>query len=412
MISRLTIHCAIGGVLAAACGDDPATVIQPEPSSGEAALGGAPGAGRYAVIANLESSAFLGIWDAAKPGGYDNREAFEVASYSYVFARGRDLIVAQNLNSDEVLRFEHGADGGLSRGGSFSAPAQSVPMDVVFAGPDKAYVSLLFGGQVLAFDPRTMERRGEIDLTGPELAVAEPGSGDLNPEPGALGIRGGELYVGLAQKKNTILSHSGMYMGVVDIASDTLRTSFSDQRANLAQSGGEIDRVYLDERGDLYVYGGGSYGFDPEQSHGFLRIRGGQAEFDRSYLFNLNELSFDVPGGRIDYLNHLTYAGNGLVYAAGNVPSLVSNPPDYVNDFSFRLVELNLYEQTARVLPLPPSNGYSGAVAIEGDRLLAALAAREGVGIYTYDLVTNLASSAPVVTTQGYVSQLVRLNDE
>lgn len=408
-MTRLIIASTLCSIALTSCAGDPAPQPRGGPSAAGAALESAAPR-RYAVIANLESSAFLGIWDAAQPGDYDNREAFEVASYSYVFAQGQSLIVAQNQGSDEVLRFEHGADGRLSRGGSFSAPPQSVPMDVVFAAPDKAYVSLLFGGKVLAFDPRTMALRAEIDFTGPQYAVAEPGSGDVNPEPGALGIREGQLYVGLAQKKNTVLSHSGMYMAIVDIASDTLQRSFGEQRANLAQSGGEIDRVYLDEQGDLYVYGGGSYGFDPTQAHGFLRIRAGESSFDPDYLFNLNELELDVPGGRIDFLNHLIYAGNGLVYAAGNVPATVSNPPDYVNDFSFQAVELDLYGRTGRVLPLPRSNGYSGVIVPDGQRLLAALAAREGVGIFTYELATGVASSSPVVATQGFVSQLLRLH--
>lgn len=408
-MSRLIIASTFFGLALTSCTAGPEAPAEDGRSTEGAALAGAASR-RYAVIANLESSAFLGVWDAAQPGDYDNRDAFEVASYSYVFAQAENLIVAQNQGSDEVLRFVLDADGRLSRGGSFSAPAQSVPMDVAFAAPDKAYVSLLFGGKVLAFDPRTMDLRGEVDFTGPSFAVSEPGSGDMNPEPGALGIREGQLYVGLAQKKNTVLSHSGMYMGIVDIESDTLLHAFSEQRANLAQSGGEIDRVYLDEQGDLYVYGGGSYGFDPSQAHGFLRIAAGESSFDPDYLFNLSELGFDVPGGRIDYLNHLVYAGNGVVYAAGNVPATVSSPPDYVNDFSFQAVALDLYARTGRALPLPRSNGYSGVIVPDGNRLLAALAAREGVGIFTYELATGVASSSPVVATQGFVSQLVRLD--
>lgn len=73
-----------------------------------------------------------------------------------------------------------------------------------------------------------------------------------------------------------------MYMAIVDITTDRIEKSFRDTREGLAQSGGEIDRVYLDERGDLYVYGGASYGFEPDQAHGSLRIRAGETEFDHA----------------------------------------------------------------------------------------------------------------------------------
>jgi hypothetical protein len=382
-------------LLVSACGDEDA----PRTTN--------TGAPRFAVVANVEKSAFVGVWDGELSGQYDNSSAFEVSTYPELYVSGRNLIVPQNNSSDEVLRFVLGDDGKLTPQGSLRADPQSQPAAVIFASPEKGYVSCMYSGKVIAFDPNSMTKLGELDFTGKGFGVDDGMTEDDNPDPGAMALRDGKLYVTLAQKKNQVLSHPGMYVAILDAATDTIQEVVNDTR--FAQSGGEMDRIYLDEVGDLYVYGAASYGFDPTQSHGFLRIRHGESAFDPEYAFDLGALELDVPGGRIDYLNHLIYERNGVVYAFANVPGLASNPPDYVNDHTFQAVEVNLYEKTVKLLPLPYSNGYSGTIAMDGQTLIAAIAAREGVGFYTYDRATGTASSRPRVTTVGYVSQLVSL---
>lgn len=367
---------------------------------------GTSGPARYVLMSNVEKSAFVGTWDGALSGSYTNAKAFEVASYSYVYVNGKNVIVTQNGSSDTILRFEIGTDGQLHPGGQLLAPAKSVPMSVVFASSDKAYVDLLGVGKVLAFNPTTMESLSEIDLNGPTYAPAKAGTDDQNSNPGILGIRDGKLFVGLTQVQASPIAYPGVYFAVVDIATDTVDKVISDTRG-LAESGGEIDRVFLDDKGDLYIYAGASYGYAPGQDHGFLRIKHGETDFDPSYLFKVNALTLDVPGGVVDYLNHMIYAGGGIAYATGDVPAAASNPPDFAKDHTMQPVSVDLYAQTVTVLPLPPSNGYSGAVALDGNTALFTLAAEAGVGIFPFDLSKQAAVSAPAVTTDGYVSFIV-----
>lgn len=391
---------------AAAMGAAPACADK-EPSQGTNPDGGVSPE-PFVLVANVENSAFVGTWNGVPAGGYTNAEAFEVASYSYAAVRGKTVIVSQNYQSDAILRFEIGADGKLSRAGTLQAPPQSVPSGMLLVSDDKAYVSLPGAGKVLVFNPTTMALIKEIDFLGPTYTRADPGNDDRNPNPGALGMRDGKLFVALAQQKTMYTSHTTMDVAVVDMASDTIEKVISDSRG-LAQTGGELDRIYLDDNGDLYVYGAASYGFDPTQAHGFLRIKAGQTEFDPDYLFNLTELSLDVPGGKVDYLNHMIYAGNGVAYCTGDVPAAASNPPDYSRDLTMQPLAIDMRAKTVTVLPLPRSNGYSGAVApYDQGHLVFALGASAGVGLYLYDLTTGAAVSAPVVTTQGYVSAIGR----
>jgi hypothetical protein len=385
---------------AAACSD----AAEPTPRHDEQRGASKPPA--FVLAANVDKSAFIGTWDGERAGEYRNTRAHEVASYPYVFVRDATVIVSQNKDSDEVLRFEIERDGELTPGGTLRAPARSTPSMVVFASPDKAYVSLPSAGKVLAFDPNTMEELATIDFNGPDWAVSEEDAGDENPDPGALGVRDGKLYVGLAQLKNEYTAHRGVHLAIVDIETDTIEKVLSDERGKLAESGGEVDRIFTDEDGDLYVYGAGSYGFDPEQSHGFLRIKAGESEFDPDYELDVGAVELDVPGGRMDYLNHLIYGGNGVVYATGNVPALASDPPDYAKDHTFQAVSVDLPAGKLTLLDLPRSNGYSGAIAQVGDRLLVAVASEEAIGVFELDLETGKASKQPVVKTMGYVSAI------
>ena len=361
----------------------------------------------YVMLSNVEKSAFVGTWDGVQPGHYTNAKAFEVASYSYVFVRGKTVIVAQNGSADAILRFEIGADGNLAPGGQLMAPAKSVPMAVVFASEEKAYVGLLGVGKVWAFNPTTMTFIKEIDLNGPTYAPAKAGTDDQNSNPGMLGLRDGKLFVGLTQVKASPVAYTDVAFAIVDVATDTVDKVIRDGRG-MAESGGEIDRVFLDEKGDLYIYAGASYGYDASQKHGFLRIKSGETEFDPSYFFDVGAVTLDVPGGKIDYLNHMVYAANGVAYSTADAPGAASNPPDYAKDHTMYPAMVDMYARTVTKLPLPPSNGYSGTVELDGNTALFALAAAEGVGIFPFDVTTRMPVTAPTVTTDGYVSAMLR----
>src|SRR5688500_7929828 len=176
------------------------------------------GTPRFGVVANVEKSAFVGVWDGELSGQYENSLAFEVGTYPELYVSGRNLIVPQNNSSDEVLRFVLGDDRKLTPQGSLGADQQSQPTAVLFASPEKGYVSCMYSGKVVAFDPNNMTKLGEVDFTGQGFGVDQEMNEDDNPDPGAMALRDGQLYVTLAQKKNQVLSHPGMYVAILDAA--------------------------------------------------------------------------------------------------------------------------------------------------------------------------------------------------
>jgi hypothetical protein len=153
----------------------------------------------------------------------------------------------------------------------------------------------------------------------------------------------------------------------------------------------------------MYIFCVASYGFGgPAQKCGFLRIENGQTSFDPTYFFNVADYSIDgVPGNKVDYLQRMRYVGNGMVYSTGNIYTLASNPPDYINDRTYGSFKVDIINKTITKLDLPYSNGMAASVLPYDGKILWGLATATGVGIYSYDPASNSSSTGPIVSTQG-----------
>ncbi|MEM6646533.1 MAG: hypothetical protein AAF730_09805, partial [Bacteroidota bacterium] len=143
------------------------------------------------------------------------------------------------------------------------------------------------------------------------------------------------------------------------------------------------------------------FGFVPGQKAGLLRIRQGANAFDPNYFVNTTDATVGVEGGRIGLFNGLGYGGGGQLYAIVQVPALQSNPPNFATDRAFQAVSVDLATGSTDVLPLPLGNSIATGVAFVDDLVVFGLSTSSGVGLYTYDPASGLASSSPVVSTQG-----------
>ncbi len=387
-----------------ACGDDPTT---PEPTE--------PGTFFVATYlptdAPLTGSSFFQSTDLDLEDGstLSNADAFETTPFAYTYVRGNSVIVTQHNFGNQVIRYELDSGGRLVEAGRFSAPSGSGPYNVVWASDTKAYLSLHFAGRILVFDPQTMTVTDEIDLTTLGIARNPDNPDDRNPDPGVMAVHQGKLYVALWQVTTSFFTAEGSDVAVFDVATDEFERVISDPRMSTPGRIGYNESMFVDESGDLYVHGIASFGFVPGQRSGFLRIRNGASEFDPNYFFDLTEVTTTLPGGRVTYFAGLRYAGNGELYGQIEVPGLFSSPPDYVRDRNYQPVRLNMATRTLEVLPVPPGNGYSAGVALEGNRVLFGLAAEAGSGIYAYDRVSGEGSSQPLIRTTGVPSSIARL---
>jgi hypothetical protein len=329
-----------------------------------------------------------------------NANAFEQTFFPYAFLRGNTVIVLQGVYGDRAVRYVRGADGRLTAGGQLDLAAGGFPAGLAFASDTKAYISLAYHGKIVVFNPQTMTKTGEIDLTTLGITRNPANPSDRNPEPGVMVIRDGKLYVCLAQALTGYAdSANGMDVAVIDVATDRYEQVISDSRISSPGRYGFSGTFSLDEQGDLYVYGHASFGSNPAQTQGILRIRRGATTFDPGFIVNISSAA-NLPAGKIAMI-HGAFYHNGYLYATAEIPTLYSNPPNWAADQAYVPMRIRLSTGALEPLPLPRTTAYGFGITAVGGRIVFGLAAAPGLGLYTYDLATGAGSPAPVVRTVG-----------
>lgn len=340
---------------------------------------------------------YIGTHKDLTIGSYTTTKARQSTEYPYVTLYKNDVFLMPQRFGDIVKKYTRQADGTLAETGSFTAPAASSPISTVIESDTRGYTALYGAGKIIVFNPSTMAIIETIDLTSYALG------GDGNPDPNVMAFRNGKLYVACSQTSNGFTSNHPVQVLIIDIANGNKITSATDSRSFWAGSINEQKSIFFDESGDMYIYCVASYGFGgPNQKSGFLRIKNGQTSFDPTYFFNTADyIIAGITGGKVDYLQRMRYAGNGIVYSTGNIYALASNPPDYIKDRTYGSFKVDLTAKTITKLDLPYSNGYAASVGIFDGKILWGLATTSGVGIYTYDPATGATSKSPVITTVG-----------
>ena len=272
----------------------------------------------------------------------------------------------------------------VQEGNTMLFPSGAKATYITFLSEKKAYVSCLGLGKVWIIDPSSMTKTGEIDLSGYSLGKL---AGDNNPEPCASIIRDGILYVTLCQLKSAYSCEKGAHIALIDTKTDKPIKMISDPRATMASSMTPAGDPFVDEKGDIYFYCVAMFGYQPGAKEGFLRIKKGEQDFDKSYSFTLADVNLKgVKGNKTSYAYNKVYGGNGKVYGYLNIPGAASNPPDYVHDKSFQAFEINLYDKTCKKMDLEGTTGWAASVCKSGDDIVFGMSTDKGTGYFVYHM--------------------------
>lgn len=358
-----------------------------------------PGLDRIVMLTNINTGAtpvaYLGTRSDLSSGTYNNVNSQQVVSYALAQVYNNEVYLIEGRSGDKIKKYTRNMDGTLTPSGSLNMPAASFPYCIAFESTTKAYISLGNTGKIAIINPAAMTLTGYIDLTRYAL-------GDASPDPGVIVHRNGKLYVACLQTSDGFTSSHPAQLLIIDLQNNNQVTSVADNRSTYASNASSSGSMFFTENGDLYVLCMGSWGFVPGQKCGFLRIKNGDTKFDPNYFFNITDYAIgNIPGGHLDYLHRIEYAGNGIVYGTGNIPKLMSNPPDYVKDKTFGAFRADLSNRIITKLDVPYSNGYAACVMPYENKVYYGMSTNTGVGIYSFDPAGNTVSNGPVVTTQG-----------
>lgn len=310
-------------------------------------------------------------------------------SKALIFGRGVFHFVYKNkvyiTDNAHLYKYAVNGDELTQEGQSLLFPPDAAAFFITFVSDTKAYISCLGLGKLWIIDPSTMKKTGEIDLS--QFAIGQE-SGDKNPEPGTSVIRDGILYVSLLQLKGAITApNTGAHVVLIDIKTDNPIKAISDDRATMISGAVTAGDPFIDEKGDIYFYCVAGFGYAPGLKDGFLRIKKGEQDFDKSYYFPIADKNIpEMKGNNASYIYTKVYAGEGKVYGFLVIPGAMNNPqsPDYKNDHNFQPFEINIYNNTLKKLNFDATTGWAASICKSGDDIILGMASTQGIGYYIY----------------------------
>lgn len=365
-------------------------------------------AGPYAMLSIVgESSFFLGSLESLDVDTYTLDASYEEWGH-FVFCYDDKVFVTSDPSmggsGNEMEVYSLGNDNTLTKEGTLVTDDGTTVTDILYLNEDEAYVTLQYVGKVLKINPTTLEQLAEIDLSSLAIGGDESEETDNSPEPSDMAVKDGKLYVALNQSyQGLYLGRPGMHVAVIDMDTNTVEKTIDDEDRGYAfagRTGGTGTTSFLDENGHLYINSTASWGYSPDQKPGLLRIKAGEEVFDSDWEFDLSEKTVTIDGEEVsvDHLLSLAYAGDGIAYAAGNIPAFYSEDVDWINDKTVAILKLDLWNDTVEPLPVPRTSQYSSDLRLDGDLLILPMYTEDGYGIYVYDTTTGDTVDESTVT--------------
>lgn len=323
----------------------------------------------------------------------------------YIYAMSGSMY---GYGGEQTLRKYQMKDGKLQEVATLSFKGSPNVIEIIFASDTKAYgVTCASRGQLVIFNPSTMQEMGEIDLSPYAATDPKAEAPDKDPDAGTGIVRDGKLFLCLNQTKSMMeLYDEPASVAVIDVATDKVEKVIKDARVQSLGMVGHTNAI-LDEAGNIYFYSGprsAMFG-KPE---GILRIKKGETDFDKEYYVSVTKADGAEP---TSYGMTMTYY-KGKVYFFLEKPSLVVDPNDktFTKNKDFVPYELDLKSGKGKILPLPGSSGWSANATIAyNGKIYFGIHAKDGLGFYSYDPATGQGSNKPVVTTPAGIYKIIKL---
>ncbi len=345
------------------------------------------------------------------PATYTNKQAFETSYGLPPVKRGNEIYTLPGWGeTGNVLKKQIFANNQLVDKGKVELPANSGANAMEIAG-NKIYVSYSLMGKIGVFDKDKLTLIKEID-------IAEYGVGDKNPDPCQMVARDGILFVALNQiKGKTNLpdpNRPKVDVLLIDTKTDKPIKMITEETAGMSMPtlpDSDDYGMFIDEQGDIYINCISGFGF-LGQNAGFLRIKKGETDFDKSYQFSVMQTAIEGETNKASHIIMMKYVGNGIVYATVTVPAYYSKPqPNWFEDRVVFPVKIDLNAKTIKRLGMPKSSNFATCVGLYKDKVVFGLSTTTDNGFFVYDPKTDKMSDKAVITTTGYPMCFLHLGE-
>lgn len=292
-------------------------------------------------------------------GSIDNSNTIpsEFGVTPYVF--GKDLFMLPTMvaaGTQELKKYTYTASQTLEYVGKMQLPPASGAMNIVKVNDQKAYIANYLLGTVWIFNPQTMEKTGEIDLT----PYAHK---DASPDPAQGIIRDGKYFLPLNQidaNWQPYGDHLQTDVAVIDVATDRVEKIISETTSGISFPTRPMLRhmIFTDEANDIYIACSASFGLGQFKKNGFVCIPAGSTEFDPAKTWEISEVAIQGSEYKSAAVLNTKYLGGGKVAAYVAVSELNGENP-YTSRSSMAVL-MDLKAKTIKKIEgIPYTDGHS-----------------------------------------------------
>lgn len=386
LITRIFLPCAVAALVVTSCKKDKDNTdpVNKEANQYAIALVAGTGSAQTTYIQGLANfdTASLGNGNASELAGNGRMLTYNGAAYVSVY------------NSPATMtKYTFDKSGKANKAGELVVPGAKTYSTVEFISPTEAYAAVAGGlAKVIRFNPTTMERTGEIDLT-PILRAEAPVMYYLGMK-----ARDGKLFMGVYYEGAGFVEkyNDTAYVAVIDLATAKLEKLIKDYRT------GSVFLAYnsfaMDKNGDIYVAG---LGYTNRPS-GILRIKKGQTDFDPAYFFDLDAATGHKCRG-------ISLFDEGLAFTLALVKP---NDAYEISGPAYSFYKINIAQNTSagKLGTLPDVYGSNGAVMrrFDNDHILFAFSNKSENSLYSYTL-QNGNVSKKITLTGGHCTGFDKL---
>lgn len=331
-------------------------------------------------------------------GSIDNANATQVPFTSPISVVGNDIFVLPAFGKDAV----HEIQKYMYKNGSLSGPEKlavspySMPVNVIGVSNEKVYSSMYGLGKVLIFNPNTMKKTGEIDLS-------KYAHTDASCEPAYGFIRNGFYYLPLNQANANYMPYEEyrqVDVAIIDIKTDKVVKVISEKTLEMSFPTRPMlkDMIFTTENNDLYIACTGYFGYNPKyKQNGFVCIPAGKKEFDTSKSWDISNTTIQgTPYKPVSVFNS-KYMGNGKLAAYVVIAELAGQNPYTAKNVMPVFIDLNA--KTIKKIDVPISSGHGSFIEKYNDLVVFGVYGKEEVGFFSYNPKNSEVKK--VLTTAG-----------